>query len=314
MTGPLRAARSAPLVASGRDYLLLLGLSAIWGGSFLLVKIAVAGLPPLWVAAIRITLGGVAVLTLVRLRGLSLPRGRAVWVRLVFMGIVGNVAPFALIAWGELQVASALAAILMAMVPLLVVVIAHFCVPDESLTEGKVLGVGLGFAGIAVLIGPSALSGLGGHVAGELAILLATACYAGSAVVARGLPALAPDAATAGMLLVSSPIAFIAAFLIDPPWAISPGLESLLAAALLGVLATGFGFVLFLRVLGSAGAGFASMNNFLVPPFGVIYGWLVLGERLPASAFGAMALILAGLLAQRWRQGLARSPSTSRME
>jgi len=293
--------RPAPLVASGRDHLLLLALSAFWGGSFLLVKLAVASLPPLWIAALRITLGGVAVLLLVHLRGLSLPRGRAVWARLAFMGIVGNVAPFALIAWGELEVASGLAAILMAMVPLLVVVIAHFHLPEERLTAGKTLGVAFGFAGVVVLIGPAALSGLAGHVAGELAILLATACYAASAVVARGLPALAPDAATAGMLLISAPVAFGAAALVDPPWSLALSFQSLLAAALLGVLCTGLGFVLFLRILGSAGAGFASMNNFLVPPFGVIYGWLVLDERLPPSALAAMALILCGLVAQRWR-------------
>ena len=153
------ANRPTPLTASGRDYVLLLLLSAMWGGSFLLIKLAVATLPPLWVASLRITVGGLALLLVLRLRGLVLPRGRAVWARLAFMGIVGNLAPFALIGWGELQVASGLAAILMAMVPLMVMVIAHFRVPDEPLTPGKTLGVGLGILGVILLIGPSALSG-----------------------------------------------------------------------------------------------------------------------------------------------------------
>ncbi len=87
-----------------------------------------------------------------------------------------------------------------------------------------------------------------------------------------------------------------------------------MAAALLGLFCTGLGYVLFFRILTSAGAGFASMNNFLVPPFGVIYGWMVLSEYLPASAFAALALILLGLLALRWRPGdrLARPDAGQR--
>ncbi|HSY88267.1 MAG TPA: DMT family transporter [Verrucomicrobiae bacterium] len=297
------ANRPTPLAASGRDYALLLLLSAMWGGSFLLIKLAVATLPPLWVASLRITVGGLALLLVLRLRRLALPRGRAVWARLAFMGILGNLAPFALIGWGELQVASGLAAILMAMVPLMVMVIAHFRVPDEPLTPGKTLGVGLGILCVIVLIGPSALSGVGSHVAAELAILAATACYAASALAARGLPPLRADAMSAGMLLVAAPVGLIAAALVDSPASLAPSLESLLAAVLLGLFCTGLGYVLFFRILTSAGAGFASMNNFLVPPFGVIYGWMVLSEYLPASAFAALALILLGLLALRWRPG-----------
>jgi drug/metabolite transporter (DMT)-like permease len=300
------ADRPIPLAASGRDYLLLLLCSALWGGSFLLIKFAVASLPPLWVAALRIAIGGLALLLVLRLRGLRLPRGRAVWARLGFMGVVGNLIPFALISWGELQVDSGLAAILMAMVPLMVMVIAHFRMPDEPLTRGKIAGIVLGIIGVVVLIGPSALSGVGSHVAAELAILLATACYAASALAARGLPPMGADAASAGMLLIAAPIGLIAAALVDPPGSFTPSLTSLLAALLLGLFSTGLGYVLFFRILTSAGAGFASMNNFLVPPFGVIYGWLVLAEHLPPSAFAALALILLGLVALRWR--LSPSP------
>jgi drug/metabolite transporter (DMT)-like permease len=293
------AARASPLAATPRDYALLLLLSALWGGSFLLIKIGVETLTPLWVAGLRILIGGLALLLLLGLRRTALPRGKAVWMRLSFMGLVGNLIPFALIGWGELQVPSALAAILMAMVPLIVVILAHFAVADEPLTRGKLLGIVLGSAGLIVLIGPSALAGIGGHVAGELAILAATACYAASALVARGLPAIGADAASAGMLLVAAPVALLAAGFLDPPARLAPSLPSLLAAGALGVMCTGFGYVLFFRILKSAGAGFASMNNFLVPLFGVIYGWIGLGERLPASAFAALVLIFCGLLAQR---------------
>ena len=294
-------ARPAARVASGRDYALLLFLSAMWGGSFPLIKVAVGSLPPLWVAGGRIGLGALALLAYMMLRGTRLPRGRAVWARLGYMGVVGNIAPFALISWGEQHLPSGIAAILMAMVPMMVVVVAHFRLPDEPLTLGKSIGVILGIAGTLVLIGPSALSGLGSSLAGELAILLATVCYAGSAVVARGLPPLAPDSASAAMLLVAAPVGLLLAAIVDPPWALAPTANSLVALSLLGVFCTGFGFVLFLGILSRAGAGFASMNNFLVPPFSVIYGRVGLDERLPVSAFAAMGLILAGLVAQRLR-------------
>jgi len=103
------------------------------------------------------------------------------------------------------------------------------------------------------------------------------------------------------MLLVAAPVGLLLAAIVDPPWTLAPTASSLTALALLGVLCTGFGFVLFFGILSRAGAGFASMNNFLVPPFSVIYGRIGLDERLPVSAFTALGLILAGLVAQRLR-------------
>ncbi len=297
------AAKPAARAADGRDYLLLLFLSALWGWSFPLIKLGVATLPPLWVASGRIALGAVALLTYMLIRGTRLPRGRAVWARLAYMGIVGNILPFGLISWGEVRVPSGVAAILMAMVPMMVVVVAHFRLPDEPLTFGKTLGVILGIAGTIVLIGPSALSdlgsGFGSSFAGEVAILLATVCYASSALAGRGVPPMAAESASGAMLLVAAPIGLIAAAIIDPPWTLSPGAGSLAAVATLGVLCTGLGFVLFFGILSRAGAGFVSMNNFLVPPFSVLYGHFGMAERLPLSAYAAMGLILLGLAVQR---------------
>lgn len=296
------AKRQTALAASGADKVLLLVLSGIWGGSFPLIRIAVASLPPLWVAAGRIGLGSAALLAVLFLAGGRLPRGARVWARLAFMGVFGNLAPFALISWGEREVASGIAAILMAMVPLMVVLVAHFRVPDEPLTGAKLLGVALGIAGTLVLIGPSALGGFGGHVAGELAILAATVCYAAATVAARGLPALGSASVSAGVLLVAAPLGIAVAGIANPPDSLAPTIPALAAVAVLGLLCTGLGYLLFFRIISRAGAGFASMNNYLVPPFGVIYGWIGLGERLSVSALVAMLLILAGVLAQGWQR------------
>ena len=293
------AAKPAARSANGRDYLLLLFLSALWGWSFPLIKIGVITLPPLWVASGRISLGAIALLTYMTIRGTRLPRGRAVWMRLGYMGIVGNILPFALISWGEVHVASGIAAILMAMVPMMVVVVAHFRLPDEPLTFGKTLGVILGIIGTIVLIGPSALSGLGSSFAGEVAILIATVCYASSALAGRGVPPMPAESASGAMLLVAAPLGLIVAAIVDPPWALSPSAGSLAAVTTLGVLCTGLGFVLFFGILSRAGAGFVSMNNFLVPPFSVFYGHFIMAEQLPLSAYAAMGLILLGLAVQR---------------
>lgn len=296
------AERQTALAASRADKILLFILSAIWGGSFLLIRIAVGSLPPLWVAAGRISLGSAALLAVLVLAGGRLPRGARVWARLAFMGVFGNLAPFALISWGEQDVASGIAAILMAMVPLMVVLVAHFRVPDEPLTGAKLLGVTLGIAGTLVLIGPSVFEGFGSHVAGELAIVAATVCYAAATVAARGLPPLGSASVSAGILLVAAPLGIAVASIANSPHSLAPTIPALAAVAVLGLLCTGLGYLLFFRIISRAGAGFASMNNYLVPPFGVIYGWIGLGERLSALALIAMLLILAGVLVQGWRR------------
>jgi len=274
----------------------------MWGGSFLLIRVAVHSLPPLWVASGRIALGAAALLLLLAATRGRLPRGKRVWARLFFMGICGNLAPFALIGWGEQTVPSGEAAILMAMVPLMVVLVAHMRVPDEPLTAGKLAGVTLGIIGTLVLIGPAALSGFGGHLAGEIAIIGATVCYAAATIAARGLPALPSTSISAGVMLAATPVGLSLASIAAPPETLAPTLQALGAVAMLGLLCTGFGYILYFRLIGRAGAGFASMNNYLVPPFGVVYGWIGLGERLPLPAFLAMLLILAGVLVQSWRR------------
>ncbi|MGH7735891.1 MAG: DMT family transporter, partial [Gemmatimonadales bacterium] len=169
-------------------------------------------------------------------------------------------------------------------------------------TVAKLLGVVLGIAGMLVLIGPSALGGFGGHVAAELAIVAATVCYAAATVASRGLPVLGSASVSAGVLLVAAPLGIAVASFANPPASLAPTIPALAAVAVLGLLSTGLGYLLYFRIISRAGAGFASMNNYLVPPFGVIYGWIGLGERLSAPALIAMMLILAGVLAQGWRR------------
>ncbi|MBX6323470.1 MAG: DMT family transporter [Rhodospirillaceae bacterium] len=282
-----------------QDYALLLLLGAVWGASFLLIKLAVATVPPLSIAAGRILIGAAVMLPVLRWRGLGLPASRQTWAKLLFMGGIGTVVPFALINWGETQIDSGLAAILMSAVPFSTLLLAHLFQRDEPLTPGKLVGVALGTVGLVVLIGPSALAGAGQHVAAELAVLVATLCYAANSIVARRLGAVAPEVMVAGMLLAAGLFGVPLCLVVDRPWQSEPSALSLLALVVLGVLPTAFGYLLSFRIIVRAGAGFASFNNFLVPVFGVLWGVLLLGETPRPSALAGLAIVLAGLAAPR---------------
>jgi drug/metabolite transporter (DMT)-like permease len=281
------------------DYLLLLMLGLTWGASFLLIKIAVVSIPPLTVAAGRILIGALALGGVMRFRGARFPKGAATWSKLFFMGAVGTVLPFALINWGETQIDSGLAAILMSAVPFSTLLLAHVFQHDEPLTAGKLVGVALGIAGIVVLIGPSALSGVGEHVIAELAVLAATLCYAANSIVARRVAGVPADVAAAGMLVAAAIVAVPLSVIVDRPWQLAPTPLALLAVVALGVLSTALGYLLAFRIIARAGAGFASFNNFLVPVFGLFWGVVLLDEEPQPWALAGLAIVLAGLAAPR---------------
>ena len=291
--------QSAGALPSRRDYLLLLMLGAIWGGSFFLIKLAVATIPPVTVAAGRILVGALLMGAVLAARRAPLPRDRTVWAKLALMGTLGTVLPFALINWGETHIDSGLAAILMSAVPLLTIVLGHFLRSDEPMTGGKAVALVLGGAGVVVLIGPDALQGLGRNLLGQLAVLGACCCYALNSLTARGLAGHSAEVVTFGMLLTAAAAAVPLSILVDQPWEAGASRLSMLAVLGLGVLPTALGYIIAFRIIASAGAGFASFNNYLVPVFGVLWGMVLLGEEPQPRALLALLLIFVGLAAPR---------------
>jgi drug/metabolite transporter (DMT)-like permease len=246
-------------------------------------------------------------LVVARARGVTLPTDRRSWAKLGVMGTLGTVLPFLLITWGETRIDSGLAAILMAFVPIGTILLAHLFQHDERLTIGKMVGVALGCIGIVVLVGPSALAGLGRELTAQLAVLAAAFCYAGNTIVARRLGGLSADVVSVGMLLSAAVVAVPAAIVVDQPWTLSPSALSLLAVVLLGVISTALGYVLLFAVVARAGAGFSSFNSCLVPPVGVVWGVLLLGEQPSPHALIALVVVLAGLAVPRlWTRPLGR--------
>lgn len=268
----------------------------------MLIKLAVATIPPLTVAAARIVIGAVVIGLVAAAQGQRLGALRGAWLPVLAMGSLGTVLPFALIGWGETRIDSALAAILMSAVPFATVVLAHFFVHDEPLSLAKMIGIALGFAGVVVLIGPDALTQVGGVALAQLAVLLATLCYAANGIVARRLRTIPSESVAAGMLIAAAICGVPLSLVFDRPWTLAPSWPSIAALVALGVLGTGVGYILFFRIIARAGAGFASLNNYLVPLFGVLWGAVVLNERLEPRALVALLLILAGIAAPRLLQ------------
>jgi drug/metabolite transporter (DMT)-like permease len=283
------------------DYLLLLLLllGAVWGSSFLLIKLAVETIPPITVATGRIGVGAIVLALMLAARGRTWPRDKRSWLLLFAMGTIGNAIPFSLINWGETHIDSGLTAILMSSVPLATIMLAPAFVRDEPLTPGKLVGAALGMGGVAVLIGPGALMGAHSELLGEIAVTCAALCYAVNGLVARRLPPMPVEVISAGTLLCATLVALPLSLAAERPWHASPSALSLGALALLGVLNTAGGYLLLFKLVVRAGAGFASLNNFLVPLFGVMWGVLLLEERPSPRAFAGLVLIFAGLAAVR---------------
>ena len=279
---------------------LLIALSALWGGSFLFNGILVRELPPLTIVAGRVALAAIALWTIVRLSGHAVPRSREVWLAFLGMGVLNNVIPFSLIVWGQTHIASGLASILNATTPLFAVVVAHGMTEDEKMTGGRLVGVLVGFAGVALMIGPSVLSDLGTNVLAQLAVLGAAISYSFAGIWGRrfrrmGLPPILP---AAGQVTASALIMLPVALVVDRPWTLAmPSHEAWLALFGLAVLATALAYVIFFRILATAGATNLMLVTFLIPVSAILLGALVLGEVLAPKHFAGMVLIAVGLAA-----------------
>jgi drug/metabolite transporter (DMT)-like permease len=276
-------------------------LSAIWGTSFLFIKVADRQLAPLQVVLARMALGAATVLAVLLLRRERLPSGARTWGQLAFLALISNALPFSLIAYGETHISSVLAGLWNATTPLFTLLIALFVLPDERPTRRRVGGLALGFVGVAVVLGP--WSGLGGpSLAGSLAVAGASACYGVSFVYVRRFLTAQPDARVslvAGQLLCGTAIVTVATLLFTSAPA-HLGAEPVLSVAALGVLGTGVAYLLNYAIVDRAGATIASTVTYLIPLFATVCGVAFLGEGLSWNAPVGALVVLGGVaLSQR---------------
>jgi len=213
-------------------------LSVLWGGSFFFVEVALEELGPLTVVTGRVGLAAAALVGLVYLGGGRMPLTPRLWGAFLVMGALNNLIPFSLIAWGQVHIDSGLASILNATTPLFTVVLAHFLTAEERLTPGRLAGVLLGLCGVAVLIGPEALAGLGLAGLGQVAVLAAALSYAFAGIFGRCFKGLPPAVAAAGMLSATTVMILPLALVVERPWSLSPSGETLGAMLGLALLST----------------------------------------------------------------------------
>ncbi len=280
---------------SGRDWLLLVTLSVLWGGSFFFSEVALAELGPLTVVLGRVGFAALALVGFVYLSGHRLPTAPGLWGAFLVMGVLNNLIPFSLIVWAQVTIDSGLAAILNATTPLFTVVLAHFLTRDERMTRGRFAGLLLGIAGVAVLVGPEVLGQLGAEGLAQLAVLGAAFCYGCAGIYGRRFQGLPPVVAAAGMVTCSAVLILPVALVAERPWQMDPG--ALTWAALLGLalLSTALAYVIYFRILASAGATNLLLVTFLIPVSALTLGMAVLGERPEPATFAGLALIFAGL-------------------
>ncbi|PCI42506.1 MAG: EamA family transporter [Rhodospirillaceae bacterium] len=278
-----------------RDVGLLFVLAVMWSSSFTAIKVGVETLPPTTLAMLRVVVGAVILYAWLKIKGHRLPTDTRVWRTFFLIGLFGNAIPFVLINWGEQKIESGLAAILIATMPLVTLLLGRIF-SDEILNTRRLLGVLCGFGGVVFLIGPEELLGLGGDVLRQLAVAVAAVCYAIAAILFRKLPHAKPLEQGSGVLIASAILLIPAAFIADQPWAIDYTVESVAIFVYLGAFPTALATLLLVVVIASRGATFLSLNNYMIPIMGVLWGYLFLGEVISQEATISLVLIVLGIV------------------
>ena len=291
---------------------LLVFLSILFGSSFFYIGVAVKELPTFTIVVVRVSIAAAILLVVMRVMGTKMPIDRRLWAAFFALALLNNVIPFSLIAWGQVHVASGVASVLNASTPLFGVLVAHRFTSDERMTPGRVIGVVIGLFGVTVMIGFSALQTLGLDLIAPLAIVGAALSYALASVFGRRFRGygMSPMTTAAGQLTASSVILIPLVLIIDQPWTLPvPGIETIGALAGLAALSTALAFVVYFRILATAGANNVLLVTLLLPVTAVLLGVLVLNEvLLPRHAPGIVliGLGLAVLDGRSWRMIRAR--------
>ena len=277
---------------------MLIVLSIFWGGSFLFIGIAVSDFQPFSIAFLRVVIAAVVLwIVLIALRT-EIPTKPRLWASFLVMGAINGAIPYSLMAWGQSHIASGLASILIAATPVITVVAAHFLTADEPMTASRLAGVVAGLLGVTVLIGPTALGDVGRSLLGQLAIIAAATTYALASIYGRryakqGIP---PLVIATGQVTASTLLLLPMVLLFDQPWQLPPPSTLAWAAiAGLGLFSTAIAYLLYFRVLATAGATNLTLVNFLVPITAIFLGIVILNEILLVQHVAGMLLIAGGV-------------------
>lgn len=297
---------------SNSTWIELILLGVIWGGSFLAVRIALDEIGVFASVAHRVLWAALALWAVVFVRGIRVPVSPKIWGAFLIMGLLNNVIPFALLSWGQLHIETGLTGILNAATAIWGVLIAAMVFCDERLTLARLLGVTLGFLGVATAVGLKNLQSLDVRSLAQLAVIGATISYALAGSWARAtLADISPILSAAGMLTASTLVVVPLAWVVEGPLTLALEARTWSAIGYFSLISTAVAYLLYYRILGQAGAGNLLLVTLLVAPVAIILGVLIRGEDLTASAYGGFALLALGLLILDGRLGhvLRKSPA-----
>ncbi len=281
-----------------QDAMLFLALSAIWGSSFMFIKLGLlGGFGPMTLVSLRLLFGFLVMFGLARRQGHDFSAYRWAVPSLIFLGFINNTVPFTLITWGELYIDSGMAAILNSTVPLFTVILAHFALADERLSWRRVIGVVVGFMGVLILFAPDLINGEGiDRTAGSIAVIVASAGYGiGSVFARKRLGDLPTAVVTTGQLGFAFLWILIPAIIFEQPLSQNPTSLAWFSAIWLGILGSGVAYLLFFMLIKSIGATPTTMVTYVIPLFAVTFGALFLSEILRWEYFIALLLIFCGV-------------------
>ena len=280
------------------NWALLFTLVALWGTSFLGIKVSLESFAPDQVVVLRLSIGALVLIAFMLARGKRLPTNPKAWLHFTVLGLVGNVLPFWFIARGQVFVTSGMAGLLMAIMPLVTLILAHFFIDDENLNRNKLLGFVFGITGIILILGPTIL-GSQNSLIGCLLVLSAAILYATNTIIARRLPSYSSAVISTGVTICAALIS-----LIFWPSVLSINFETIPTVALvtiiwMGIFPTGVAAIIFFVLIRRAGPTFLSNINYLIPLVAYFTGALVLGELVVWHDMIALAAILFGIAVSR---------------
>lgn len=291
-----------PTSRTPADWGLFLLLSLLWSSAFALTKIAVDGLPASVIIPFRLATAAAILWAVMLARGERLPpfSDRSSWLAIVGMGSIGTAVPFYLITLGQKTIDSSLAALIIAASPLFAAGLAHWRFHDERMTAQKIAGLIVGFTGVAVLLGPDALRGLGNaNLIAQVLVLGGAFCYAVNSIIARGAPRMVSTVLPVGFLTVASVLSLPMLALTD--WSqVQPSAANMISVVLLGAIPTAAAGILLMFLVQRTSATFIALTGYAIPVMSAIIGYLAFRETLSWMAVLAFALILGGVwLSQR---------------
>jgi drug/metabolite transporter (DMT)-like permease len=296
---------------AGKNYALaialLFALAMLWSLSYSLVKVSIETIPPVTVTAFRTFFAGLILLLIMWLKGLSIPRNRAMQGRLLLQSVLNSVIPYTFIAWAQTQVEVSIAVILSSTSPIFAFFLTWAITRHEAATARKLFGVIAGLTGICLIVGVGALAGIGKDLLAQFALLGAAFSYACAAIFGRKFDDLEPLVPAAVTLFIGSFVLVPASFILDRPWSLSPSAASFAALVALTLFSTALAYVLYfwlLRALGSIGV---TSQSYLRIPMGVLFGVIFFGETLLFTTWIGLACVFVGVIAMTLP---ARKPQT----